>query len=378
MNDLKKNIEQARKLLSQNDAVEALQILKPYRKSLKTINSQNLELQAVFAEVYLENGKAEKAYPLLVNICELDPDGKKGGNDKFFTLGQITGGSEGIQLIYKGIENVSNQSGDEINESQIKKIIGGLLSMIEIWMTDLCMEPEAEEQCEELINKAIEISNGESGEVWLSLGSIRISQQRFEEAIEAFKKSWEFFEKRKIELEQDSGNIKTQLEYIELLQPLLNLGKMCVEMGEYEVALKICNSIKDIDEDNLECYYLEGFSNYLLAKVNLYKDMTPENERIQNIYEFNEKFQELPIDYTNPKYEENIHESRVAFSFLLTIAQNNPKVDEISMELIEGAKNCLEEMGNVIITMEQLMELRKGANVNEDDVAILNEFESEI
>lgn len=68
------------------------------------------------------------------------------------------GGQDGVSIITRGILNISNTGGEMLTNVQVEKIVGGLLSVIEIWMTDLCMEPNAEEQCEELIQKAMELT----------------------------------------------------------------------------------------------------------------------------------------------------------------------------------------------------------------------------
>ena len=60
-------------------------------------------------------------------------------------------------------------------------------------MTDLCMEPEAESKCNELIDYSLQLDDNNNPESYSLLSSIRISQQRTQEAIEALLKSWELF-----------------------------------------------------------------------------------------------------------------------------------------------------------------------------------------
>ena len=174
MSELEATIRQAKEALAENNAKKALKILKPFKSSLKKENASNVILNEVFADAYLDNGQVEEAYPILARACELDPEGQVGGPDKFFTMGQIMGGQDGVSIITRGIMNISNTGGEMLTNVQVEKIVGGLLSMIEIWMTDLCMEPNAEEQCEELIQKAMELTEGKSPETWSTLGSIKI------------------------------------------------------------------------------------------------------------------------------------------------------------------------------------------------------------
>lgn len=354
-------IQNAQLALSQNDAKKALKILKPLKKSLKGENENNLELLQIFIDSYLENGQVDKAFPLLVRSCELDPQGSVTGSDKFFTLGQIIGGEDGINVMTKGIENYQKQINSSITQENVNKIVNGLLSMIEIWMTDLCMEPNAETECEKLINQAMEVSENQSPEVWSTLGSIRISQQRFGDACNAFTESWKYLSMRKDKITENINNgTGSQEDYVDMLQPMLNLAKMCMEVGLYEVALKVENMIKEIDEDNMETYYLEGFTNYLLSKTEMFKIQNPTTELTpDNIYEFNQHIQDLPLNLDEPRIQEFIHDSRIALSFARRLGENSELSDEITQELMSGIEGILQEIGGPIDD-SILQKIRKG------------------
>ncbi|KAK5780863.1 hypothetical protein RI543_001990 [Arxiozyma heterogenica] len=381
MNNIEQAINEARKAISENNSRKALKLLKPYKKSLTAENSSNLPLLQIFADSYLENGQLDKAYPLLVKSCELDSKGTIGGCDKFFTLGQIIGGQDGISILSQGIENISQtHNGKNINQDQVDKIVNGLLTMIEIWMTDLCMEPNAESQCEELITKAMEISENKSPEAWSTLGSIRISQQRFSDASKAFTQAWKYFEIKKKSIAEDimnnnsnsgsASNNASHEDYVNLLQPLISLAKMCMEVGLYEIALKVEALVKEIDEDNLEAYYLEGFTNYLICKLETFKKSNPNISLIpETIYEFNSHIQEVPIDLNDQDVLDNINESRIALSFASKLGENVDPSDDISKELIDGTHALLQELGGPIPDSE-LQKLRKGEFLEEveDDV----------
>lgn len=358
---MEQTIQNAKLALSENDAKKALKILKPFKKSLKDENANNLELLQIFIDSYLENGQVDKAYPLLVRSCELDPQGSTSGSDKFFTLGQIIGGQDGINVMLKGIENYQRQMNSNLTQENVNKIVNGLLSMIEIWMTDLCMEPNAESECEKLINQAMEISENQSPEAWSTLGSIRISQQRFSDACEAFTQAWKYISIRKDKITENINNgTGSHEEYVDMLQPMLNLAKMCMEVGSYEVALKVENMIKEIDEDNMETYYLEGFTNYLLSKTEMFKIQNPATKLTpDNIYEFNQHIQELPLDLNEPRIQEFINDSRIALSFARRLGENSDLSDEITQELMSGIEGILQEIGGSVDD-SVLQKIRKG------------------
>ncbi|CAI4058339.1 Acl4p SKDI_04G3820 [Saccharomyces kudriavzevii IFO 1802] len=374
MSELESSIKQAKEALAENNAKKALKILKPFKSSLRKTNADNVILNEVFADAYLDNGQVEKAYPFLERACELDPEGQVGGPNKFFTMGQIIGGQDGVSIITRGIMNISSTAGDNLTNDQVEKIVGGLLSMIEIWMTDLCMEPNAEEQCEELIQRAMELTEGKSPESWSTLGSIRISQQKFGEAYEAFSQAWNFFDLKKQEIGNDitDNNDVTQMtglqsEYVDLLQPLLSLVKMCLEVGAYEVALKVVAAVRDIDEDNIEGHYLEGFTYYLMSKFETFKLNNPEVKlHPENIYEFNQVIQEVPLDLSHELITQFIYDSRLALSFALQMCTNVDSKDEVVQELLGGANALLQEIGGPVDAKE-ILRAKKGETVNENE-----------
>ncbi|CAI6796579.1 AIF_HP2_G0052200.mRNA.1.CDS.1 [Saccharomyces cerevisiae] len=205
-------------------------------------------------------------------------------------MGQIMGGQDGVSIITRGIMNISNTGGEMLTNVQVEKIVGGLLSVIEIWMTDLCMEPNAEEQCEELIQKAMELTEGKSPETWSTLGSIKISQQKFGEAYEAFSQAWNFFELKKQEI-----------------------GSGINENGD-------TTQKAGLQSENVPL-----------------KKSRSESLRPENIYEFNQLIQEVPLDFIHEPISQLIYDSRLALSFALQAGVNADSKDEIVQELLSGA-----------------------------------------
>ena len=158
-------------------------------------------------------------------------------------------------------------------------------------MTDLCMEPEAESKCNELIDYSLQLDDNNNPESYSLLSSIRISQQRTQEAIEALLKSWELFKLKKSKLEEMANNAKTDqqqeaeeeeeeedvggnsgdsfeigMEYVDLIQPLITLSRYAIELEQYDIAIQISNNVQDINENILDSYYIESLANILKLK----------------------------------------------------------------------------------------------------------------
>ncbi|CAH2352855.1 assembly chaperone of RPL4 [[Candida] railenensis] len=362
-------------LLQSSQAEKALELLAPHAEAKQNDVSY---LQA-FGETLLENNQVETAYQVLTHGCDLDPNASK-GVEKFLYLGQIIGGQDGINYIDVGLRRFEEQlnivtSNDESVEADeilvelgkiyttkdaiakylIKKLNQGIFAEIEIWMTDLCMEPEAESRCDGLITKSLAIDD-KNAESWSLLASIRISQQRPEDAKEALAKSWELFNEKKTDLEEaaqqqttnaDADNFDVGLEYVELLQPLLTLSKLAIESELYEIAIQAASSSQDIDESLLDAYYYEGLANLLEAK-RLYCVKEGKKKDYRDI--------KLPKTVGDSEIQAFIDDSRIALTNGYKISQvDDSEVDE---EVVEQVNELLKEVGGVL--MSELMPKRAG------------------
>lgn len=281
-------IGRARALLQSSQEVKALEILTPEISKYP----ENVPLLQVFGEALLEANDVETAYNVLQKAIDLDPEATQ-GVEKFLYLGQIIGGSDGCNLINVAINTLNDQlqklMSEDTTEAEndtslkelaklyntpeslktylISKINQAIFAEIEIWMTDLCMEPEAEEQCDQLISHSLNL-DPENPEALSLLALIRISQQRQSEAEEALQKSWDLFSQKKqyLEVQQSKEGEEASFEYIELTQPLLSLARFAVELAMYELAPQIAVAISEINDNCLDCFYIEGLAYVLKAK----------------------------------------------------------------------------------------------------------------
>ncbi|CAI8498614.1 unnamed protein product [Pichia kudriavzevii] len=203
---------------------QALQDLLAYKS---TYSESPLYLQTL-GEAYLETSNVEDAYGVLSKACELDPIAEQ-GTEKFFHLGQIVGGENGVQLLEVGVARLIQQaqilqslstgelqanedldqgvqillqaygSEEKISEYIVSKLTQGIAAIIEIWMTDLCMEPQAESECEKWAQSLLDMCN-DNPETHSVIASIRISQERIQDAIKEIEVSWDLFQKKKTDI----------------------------------------------------------------------------------------------------------------------------------------------------------------------------------
>ena len=372
MSQISQLIADARALLQFSQAEKALELLTPIFES----NSCNVPFLQIFGETLLENNDLENAYNILIKACELDPTGDQ-GTEKFLYLGQIIGGSDGLKYLDNGLNKLSVQL-NAINEDKgeddnilvelskvyktkeqlqkyfIKKLNQGIFAKIEIWMTDLCMEPEAEDQCNDLIAYSLELDD-QNPESLSLLSSIRISQQRVDEAKEALKTSWTLFQDKKTKLEEAAYNLQIDseeknqsdsfevgLEYMELIQPLLTLARFAIELELYEIAITISSNSQDINENILESYYYEALANILSAKQIAYKIQSSNVEDYRDL-----EIKEL-MKSQNSDIKAFIDEAKSALTQGYKITQTD-SVDA-DPELIDQVLSLVDEVGGPIIS----------------------------
>lgn len=326
------SITQAREFIDNNQPEEALALLSP----LLNDNQDNVEFLQIFGEVLLEVNELEQAYEILMRSVELDKNGDK-GIEKFLYLGQIIGGREGIEFLDVALRQLDSL--DVKDDKITQKLNEGIFAKIEIWMTDLCMEPEAESQCDELINYSLKLDN-ENPETFSLLSSIRISQQKDEEAIEAIKRSWELFQKRM--------DLSTQ-EIINVIQPLITLSKYSIELQLYDLSLEILNFINDLNDSILEVCYLIAVS--ILFKFKLQNNIDPEAE-------------------VNPKdlEDDTLQELKSILTNGFKIIQTQQDLDQ---ELLVAVSQLIDQFGGPV--MSELMPEK----ISQEDINQVDEIDSD-
>lgn len=358
-------IEEAKALLDDSNPEGALDFISSHVEE----HRENPAFLETFGEILLENNLLEQAYEILRAACDIDPEAAF-GTEKFFYLGQIVGGADGVKLLDIGLRKLNQQlqvvqndkgqddstlvelaktypSKEDLVRVLIKKINKGVFAEIEIWMTDLCMEPDAEEKCDSLVKYALSLDN-KNPEALSILSSVRISQQKFDEAKQALADSWEQFRLKKARLEE-AANVsepaatkqteldETSLEYVDLIQPLLALARYAIELEVYETAIDISTTVQDINDFILESFYYQALSSILLAKR---KARDTNNNAIED---YRELEMDALINSSDPQIKSYLEEARSALTQGYKII-NSDSIDADD-ELIDQVLFTLESLG---------------------------------
>lgn len=114
-------------------------------------------------------------------------------------------------------------------------------------------EPEAEQKCEEYLTQAQEV-DPEHAEVYQLLASVRLSQQRNEEAASALNKSMELW------IYKEAGDAT-----IPIYDTRLALVKLLLELGMFEHAFTVLENLQKENDEVVDLWYLYGWTYYCLG-----------------------------------------------------------------------------------------------------------------
>ncbi|KAL8664220.1 MAG: hypothetical protein Q9168_007941 [Polycauliona sp. 1 TL-2023] len=256
-------------LFQTSQADEALPVaLKALKQLSKEENAPTLNALPVLnllAEINLELGDADEARNFFSQAFQLDPDGtipesEGGGVEKFFWLAQLSdeGGRDSVAWFEKAITILRNDIPSiwksALKAQKSKKLAAALCSVIEIYMTDLSWEADAESRCESLITEAILISP-DSPETLQTLANVRISQERIDEAKKALGESLALWK------ELPSGN-----ESVPDFPTRISLARLLMEVGMEDDAMEVLERLIEEDDSSVEAWYLGGWCAYLTAE----------------------------------------------------------------------------------------------------------------
>lgn len=261
------------------------------------VEAQTLLLTAVnlLGEICVGKGDITAAVGWFEKAVALDPDGEipeigGGGAEKFLWLAQLSeeGGREsvgwyekGVEVLRRGIGGGGEMEMDDDGGSREagglqekrKKLASALCGIIEVYMTDLSWEDDAEQVCERCITEALIVAPSVP-EPLQTLASIRISQGRLDEARKALRDSmalWKnaFEDDDDEEDGQTSSPTPTAEESKGAIVPdfptRISLARLLMEVGLAEDAVEVVERLVGEDDHSVEAWYLGGWGLYLLG-----------------------------------------------------------------------------------------------------------------
>ena len=145
------------------------------------INADHPRALETTASLLLEAGQIEKAKQCLGRAITVQPNQ---GHTKYFSLAQLFNGDESLQIYRQGIRLVEEILGQlEASEAieARKECASAYCAVAELYMTDLCDDPEAETECTNCVSKAVEV-DPENPEAWQTKARLHLIKSDFDEA----------------------------------------------------------------------------------------------------------------------------------------------------------------------------------------------------
>ena len=277
----------ALQLVEQSQPAEALKVAKQLWSVVQNRgNSEALPALNLLGEISIELGAVDSAREYFQKAVQLDPNGDVpesagGGAEKFLWLAQLCeeGGNESVkwfQLGAKALEKEisSLESGhltgidDEtlqlLRHEKKRKLANTLCGIVEVYMTDLSWEDDAEARCESLITQAMAVEDETSSEVLQTLASVRLSQQRTGDAQAALKRSLETW----LHLEPEDPAVPD-------FATKISLSRLLMEADMNKEAMIVLDRLIQEDDQSVEAWYLGGWCQHLLAES--YKAGSPQD-----------------------------------------------------------------------------------------------------
>lgn len=211
---------------------------------------------------------ARKQYELAVKI---DSNGALVSAEPYLQLAQLCeeGGRKSIYYFDKAIEVMKNEievldeqmeveGTQEIVDSRRGRVADALCGMAEVYMTDLSWEEDAEQRCETLITEAVAICpEAISAGVLQTLASVRISQERIDEAKRALAKSVALWKDIPVDVESSARpDFATRVSLVRLL----------MEVEQEQDAMVVVEGLVKEDDQSVEALYLGGWCHVLLSQ----------------------------------------------------------------------------------------------------------------
>ncbi|KAJ2879131.1 hypothetical protein IWW38_006178 [Coemansia aciculifera] len=254
-------LTKTQELMDDNDYETALKFV---AKAIE-LDENNTQALLLAAIIQLESGEAEPAINCLLKCAQLSPDR---GFEKYMYLGQFAVELEsvkyfqlGVDAMQRDLDELSAESRDQAAVLK-RKMAEAYVAMTEIYLTDCCFEEDAEKKCEDLLQRGLLI-DPQCPEVYQTMASVRLSQNRPEDARECVAKSMALWANKDC----------TDPSQIPSYENRLALVRLLLELDDKEKALGLLEDLQKEDDESVDVWYLFGWTYHLQSE-----DMAAANE----------------------------------------------------------------------------------------------------
>lgn len=262
------------------------------KKALEMVDVQAVEALPVLnllGEVLVELGDIDSARQFFMQAAGIDEDGEVseelgGGAEKFLWLAQLSeeGGEDSVGWYEKGAASLTKQIGallEKLEKNQLdeaglaaleekrRKLAVALCGVVEVYMTDLSWEEDAEQKCEALVTEATMVASNYP-EPWQTLANVRISQTRMEDAQAALKRSLDLWK-----------DLPPESDIVPDFPTKVSLARLLMESDMDTEAIEVLERLVGEDDTSVEVWYLGGWGLYIMGE----KQKNGENAQQESI-----------------------------------------------------------------------------------------------
>lgn len=228
----------------------------------------------LLGQIHVELGDVDAARAFFAAAVKTDEDGSLpedlgGGPEKFLWLAQLSedGGQDSVSWFERGaaalrcqiqsltesleLRPLTRDVQEAVISEKRKRLAETLSAVVEVYMTDLSWEEDAEQRCEALITEATMLAP-ESAETWQTVANVRISQTRTEEAQEALKRSLALW-----------ADLPPEDLTVPPFATRVSLARLLIEVEMEKHAMDITERLIDEDDQSVEALYLGGYARYM-------------------------------------------------------------------------------------------------------------------
>lgn len=249
-------------------------------------------------EIHVALGEIDSAQRNFTRATQIDKDGALISAEPWLWLAQLCeeGGGESIRYFEQACDVLRNEievleeavtemattdvegaaSTRTVLDEKKGKLADALCAMAEVYMTDLSWETDAEQRCEALVTEAMAVCPEPlAAGVLQTLASVRISQERIEDARTALKRSLEIWQKpSNIPIAQNTSasaeDGTTTEDQDDVRKPdfatRVSLTRLLMEVQLEDLAMTVLEGLIREDDQSVECWYLGGWCQVLISQ----------------------------------------------------------------------------------------------------------------
>lgn len=220
------------------------------------LDAGSVDALQLYASVLIEMGQVEPAREVLLKAIAISPNT---GFEKYLAVAQLSISQESLGFYSEAARILNEEAAQTTDAEELKQLkrqrSGIFCSAAELYLTDLCFEDNAESQCEQLVNEAIQ-ADSTNPEAYRIQADLRLGQERKEDAKASIIHCLSLWK---------------DLSFDDLQFPLYDqriaMAKVALEVDLFEESTTILEGLLEEDDSVIDTWYLLGISQLSLKDV---------------------------------------------------------------------------------------------------------------